>query len=594
MDREDLLRMREQMLHRGPDGAGLWVSPDGLCGLVHRRLAIIDLSEAGAQPMLDPETGNAVVFNGEIYNYLALRAELEARGAVFRSRSDTEVLLHLWRIFGEKMVERLRGMFAFALWDARERRLFLARDPLGIKPLYLAEDGKTLRFASQVRALIAGGVPAEPSAAGMAGFFLWGHVPEPWTWAEAVKALPAGSILSVSIDGPVPKPHRYFDLREEILRAEEQGTQAKELLPEVLDALADSVRHHLVADVPVGVFLSAGRDSNLIAALASKETAEPLRTLTLAFEEYRGTLQDESPWAERSARILETRHTTSWVTGEDFEAQCERLFAAMDQPTIDGVNTWFVSRAAAQTGLKVALSGLGGDELFGGYPSFRQVPRVAQALRAFGAVPWLGKGVRVAATPLVRRVASPKWASLFEYGHSLPGVYLLRRALFLPWELPSVMDAEVARRGLEELDPLGGLAARIRGVRDPAMAVMALEMTCYMRSQLLRDADWAGMAHSLEIRVPLVDAYLLRRWLPLAAGRLPFDRAKLLEHALPALAAHLAGRPKTGFGIPVEIWLQRATSARSRSHATRRLRPWARRLAREFAPAIESFQRPPH
>ncbi len=271
VDREDLLRMREQMLHRGPDGAGLWVSPDGLCGLAHRRLAIIDLSEAGAQPMLDPETGNAIVFNGEIYNYLALRAELEARGAVFRSRSDTEVLLHLWRIFGEKMVERLRGMFAFALWDARDRRLFLARDPLGIKPLYLADDGKTLRFASQVKALIAGGVPAEPSAAGMAGFFLWGHVPEPWTWAEAVKALPAGSTLSVSIDGPVPSPRRYFDLREEILRAEEQGAQAKELLPEALDAVADSVRHHLVADVPVGVFLSAGRDSNLIAALALEE-----------------------------------------------------------------------------------------------------------------------------------------------------------------------------------------------------------------------------------------------------------------------------------------------------------------------------------
>jgi len=347
-DAEAVMRMTARMAPRGPDGEGLWQSPDGRVVLGHRRLAIIDLSPAAAQPMVDPLTGNVVIFNGEIYNYRELKHDLQAAGYRFRSDSDTEVLLHLYARHGASMVERLRGMFAFAIWDARAHKLVLARDPLGIKPLYYADDGKTLHFASTVKALLAGGVSDAPSAAGMAGFFLWGHVPEPWTWVEAIRALPAGSLLTVERGKPVAAPRRYFDLREEILAAEQSAPPSRDSIEEALAAVEDSVRQHMVADVPVGAFLSAGRDSTLIATLAARHAGGPLRTLTLGFDEYRGTPNDEVPVAERVAELLGTAHATRFVSREDFEAARQEILDAMDQPSIDGVNTWFVARAAAQ------------------------------------------------------------------------------------------------------------------------------------------------------------------------------------------------------------------------------------------------------
>ncbi|GAB4173990.1 MAG: hypothetical protein Fur0039_15730 [Rhodocyclaceae bacterium] len=587
-DAHALARMAARMAARGPDGAGEWLSPDGRTGLGHRRLAIIDLTPAGAQPMLDPATGNVVVFNGEIYNYRELKRELEAAGCRFRSDSDTEVLLHLYARHGEAMVGRLGGMFAFALWDASRHRLFLARDPLGIKPLYYADDGRTFRFASQVKALLAGGVSDAPDSAGLAGFFLWGHVPEPWTWVAGIRALPAGCTLTIEQGAPVPAPRRYFDLREEILAAEQSAPPAGDAVQEALEAVRDSVRRHLVADVPVGAFLSAGRDSTLIAALAARELTEPLRTVTLGFDEYRDTVNDELPVAERVAAAIAARHETHRIRREDFEAELPRILEAMDQPSIDGVNTYFVAKAARAAGIKVALSGLGGDELFGGYPSFVQVPRLARRLRLFARMPAAGRAFRVAAAPLVRRLTHPKWASLAEYGGTLAGAWLLRRALYLPWEIASLLPPALAPEGLAALDVEADLAARIAGIRNPQLAVMALEMSGYMRNQLLRDADWAGMAHSLEIRVPLVDARLLRRWLPLAAHRFPLDRQRLLEAADARVAGTVGARPKSGFSVPVAQWLAPASG---RTQGEPGLRPWARRVSVRFNETVTSDRR---
>ncbi len=578
VDTEELARSTAHMAARGPDGEGIWVAQDGGVALGHRRLAIIDLSPAGAQPMHDPATGNVIVFNGEIYNYRELRKELAAQGVALRSESDTEVLLHLYARHGEAMLERLRGMFAFALWDAARQRLFLARDPLGIKPLYYADDGRQLRFASQVKALLAGGaISATPSAAGWAGFYLYGHVPEPWTWVDAIKALPAGTTLTIERGKPLPAPRRYFDLREEILAAQEAPAPAADAVHEALAAVTDSVRHHLVADVPVGVFLSAGRDSTLVAALAARDTATPLRTITLGFDEFRGSDLDEVPVAEAVADRLGARHDTQRIRRADFEADRERILAAMDQPSIDGVNTWFVSRAAARSGLKVALSGLGGDELFGGYPSFAQVPRLARSLRPLARAPWVGRALRAFGAPLVGRLTNPKWAGLVEYGATLEGAWLLRRALFMPWEIARILEPEFARRGLQALAPLQALRARIAGIRNPQLAVMALEMSGYMRNQLLRDADWAGMAHSLEIRVPLVDSTLLRRWLRVAVHRFPLDRQRLLAAADPHIAAAVGARPKSGFGVPVAQWLTGASGSRPPG-----LRSWSGAVAAAF------------
>lgn len=360
------------MIARGPDGAGLWLSPDHRLGLGHRRLTIIDLTEAGAQPMSTADGRFHLVFNGEIYNYLELRRQLEARGHRFRSNSDSEVLLHLYAQRGAAMVHALRGMFAFAIFDQANQSLFLARDPFGIKPLYYADDGLTLRFASQVKALLKSGhVDRTPAPAGHVGFYLWGHVPEPHTLFKGIKALPSGATMLIDRKGR-RAPEAYFSPSEALASATEQplNLAPEEAMERVAAAVRDSLLHHLIADVPVGVFLSSGLDSTVLTALASQMGNGDLHTVTLGFEEFRGTPNDEAPLAELVAQRLGTTHQTRWVSKADFEANLEPLLEAMDQPSIDGVNTYFVSRAAAASGMKVALSGVGGDELFGSYSSF--------------------------------------------------------------------------------------------------------------------------------------------------------------------------------------------------------------------------------
>ncbi|MFN8010147.1 MAG: asparagine synthase (glutamine-hydrolyzing) [Holophagaceae bacterium] len=586
VDREALLRVREAMARRGPDGAGLWLSPDGRVGLAHRRLAILDPSDAGAQPMASADGRLAITFNGEIYNFRTLKAGLEARGHAFRSGSDTEVVLALYREKGEALVEDLRGMYAFALWDAERGGLLLARDPFGIKPLYVADDGGTLRFASQVKALLKdGAVDAAPDPAGHAGFFLWGSVPEPFTTFRGIRALPAGCLQWVDARGPRPV-RKHFDLNAEFRRAEAEALDLPqaEMQERVRAALLDSVAHHLVSDVPVGLFLSSGYDSTTLTALVAEAGAGDLHTLTLGFREFRGTPDDETVLAARVAGRYGVRHEAPWIGKQDFVEHLEDALEAMDQPSIDGVNTYFVARAAARRGMKVAISGLGGDELFGGYPSFRQVPRLARNLALLRPFPGLGRALRRLAFPFSAGTRYPKALGLLEVGGTLAGAYLLRRALFMPWELPGLVGEAMAREGLETLQPLEGLESVVAGLHVNRARVSALELSSYMKNQLLRDADWAGMAHGLEIRTPLVDVALFRALLPLLAAARPPSKRDLAAAARPGLPPELLTRPKRGFITPVRQWIQdpRATGSRDPG-----LRGWARRVAGLSAPEAE-------
>ena len=563
------------MSARGPNGAGLWIADDAHVGLAHRRLSIIDLSDAGAQPMANGDGRLRVVFNGEIYNYKQLRAELEKKGYRFRSQSDTEVLLHLYAERGADMVHALRGMYAFAVWDANKKGLLLARDPFGIKPLYYADDGNSLRFASQVKALLrSSGMDTAPEPAGHVGFFLWGSVPEPYTLYKGIRALPAGSTLWVSAPGDrraVP----FFNIAGTLSAAQAAHPVSREEGREHLRAaLLDSVQHHLVADVPVGVFLSAGLDSTTLTALAAESSSASLHTATLGFNEYRGTENDETILAARVADHYRTVHHTRWVSREDFRSEREHLLAAMDQPTIDGVNSYFVSKAAAESGLKVAISGLGGDELFGSYPSFREIPRMVGLLSPFRTLPVLGRMFRWMSAPVLKRLTSPKYAGLLEYGGSYGGAYLLRRGFFMPWELPEILGDQIARDGWEELRPLMRLEQSIHAAASDRIKVSALEMGWYMRNQLLRDADWAGMAHSLEIRVPLVDVELIRCIAPLLTGTFP-DKQDMARTPRTPLPAEVLNRRKTGFSVPVREWLMQDAG---RQNGERGLRGWARQV----------------
>jgi asparagine synthase (glutamine-hydrolysing) len=543
IDRDELLRTRDAMTARGPDGAGTWISADGQAALASRRLAILDLSAAGAQPMASEDERFQIVLNGEIYNFRELRRELEAEGARFHSRSDTEVILALYAREGPSMVSRLRGMYGLAIWDDREKTLLLARDPLGIKPLYFSTEGGCLRFASQVKALEQGGaVSREIDPAGLAGFLLWGSVPEPFTIRRTIQALPAGHHLIVR-QGRIAESEPFRPLRVEPLAP--------------AAAVEDAVQAHLVSDVPVAVFLSAGLDSSLIAALACRHLPEPPTTFTLRFDELAGTPQDEAPLAAEVARRLGTRHVERRVGRAELADLWAGALAAMDQPSIDGFNTWAVSRAAHEAGLKVVLSGLGGDEIFGSYPSFADVPRLARTAQWGSLVPGLA-----AAWPVVaRRIAPgrPKLAGLLRHGRTLAGAYFLRRGLFLPEELPGLLGRELAGEGLRPYDPVAGNGHG----SDPWTAVHEMETARYMRNQLLRDSDWASMAWSVELRVPLVDAWLRAR---LAANGFEPARsqgkAALVAQAAPQLPAALWARPKSGFYIPVAEWMRPELAAR--------------------------------
>jgi asparagine synthase (glutamine-hydrolysing) len=536
---EELRRTRDSMVSRGPDGCGEWLAPDGRVGLGHRRLAIIDLSDAGAQPM-SRDGRYWIVFNGEIYNYRELRAELSSRHA-FRSHSDTETILALFSEEGLKGLARLRGMFALAIWDEQEKTLLLARDPNGIKPLYYASDGKHLRFASQVKALVAGGeVSPRVDSAGVCGFLIWGAVPEPWTIYETVKALPAGHLLLAGprgIGGP------------EALAPSSVPAQSTDMAI----AIEESVAAHLVADVPVAIFLSAGLDSTVIAAIARRHLRDAPVTVTLRFREFAGTPDDEGPLAAEVARDLGTRHVERWIDRDEFIAGWDESVRAMDQPSIDGFNTFWVCKAAFEAGVKVALSGLGGDELLGGYPSFHDVPAWHRWGRVAARVPGLQRMWPAFAR---LRARQPKLRGFVRYASTLEGCYLLRRGLFLPEELPEILEPSVARRGLEAYEPVSAISNLTPPCRSDWESVHHLESTLYMRNQLLRDADWASMAHSVEVRVPFVDAWL-QQSARTSAFALPRREGKagIVRRLAAELPVAIFDRPKTGFRLPTTSWL---------------------------------------
>ncbi|HXE08804.1 MAG TPA: asparagine synthase (glutamine-hydrolyzing) [Acidobacteriaceae bacterium] len=570
--------MTDCMKLRGPDAEGIWHGASAVLG--HRRLAIQDLEARSNQPMhwSGSETATArgnltIVFNGEIYNFRELRDELASQGVMFRTTSDTEVLLALYARDRERMLPRLRGMFAFAIWNEAARELFLARDPYGIKPLYYAETPRGVVFASQVKAILASGLispTAEP--AGLAGFYLWGSVPEPWTLYRGIHALPCGSWLLIRNGKPVSQPTVWSDIRESWRRPQDRISQA-ELQERVRAAVLDSARAHLVSDVPVSVFLSSGIDSSAIAGLIS-QLGSRVEGITVGFDEFSSRHEDEVPIAASIAQHYGLPHHVRRITRAEFEADIPAILSAMDQPSIDGVNTWFAAKAAAERGYKVVLSGVGGDELFYGYSLMRELPVNARRGRIASSIPGSRPLVRAAIAAFANG-RHPKLHGIADFMHSLEGVYFLKRCLFLPDELPALIGPELAREGLERLAtndrvPHSYATVRARTGKEeqlppgmsPAKAVTdvagvcLLDSTHYLRNQLLRDSDWASMAHSLELRTPLVDATLLRTLSTVHSGFANGAGKRMLAHS-PAspLPASIVNRPKSGFAVPMTEWL---------------------------------------
>jgi len=412
-------------------------------------------------------------------------------------------------------------------------------------------------------------------------------VPEPFTMYRAICALAAGSYCWID-GGGAGEPTQYFSIAATLRDAvERDGAFTEEQRREIVhDAVLESVRYHMVADVPVGAFLSAGIDSTAVVALARETGASDLQTMTLRFAEYRGRVNDEAPLAAEVARQYGVRHSIQELTLPDFKASLPRIFEAMDQPSVDGLNSYFISKAAHELGLKVAMSGTGGDELFGGYTSFRDIPRWMPITSVLARVPHLGDALHRLNSALARRSrhVSPKMGEIVRYGASWAGAYLVKRGRFLASELPALLGEEMAREGLERLDPLRLIERAV--TPDPGNGfarVAALESSLYLRNQLLRDMDWASMAHSLEVRVPLVDAHLLRKLAPALVTRKERGKQLLAAAPHPPLPPEVRKRRKTGFTLPIREWLQQEGEVEVGK------RSWAKRVYREMFSAARGY-----
>lgn len=567
------LRMQAALRHRGPDAEGLEVlaSPERPDAppvvLVHTRLAILDLSPSGAQPMsASPGDTRApwIVFNGEAYEAPELRGALAREGVRCRGTSDTEAVLRGYQAWGpERLYARTRGMFAWCVADPGRGELWFARDRLGLKPLYLYRPaGGGLLFASEVRALLAAGpdlVPSRLDASALGAYLAQGAVFSEDALVEGVRLLPAGGTLRCDWAGRILEERQAWSLP-----APEQPALSEspaELARALGHTLREGLSQHLRADVPAGLFLSGGIDSATLATLVS-ERGRDVTTISIGFDQPE---LDETEAAASIARSLGTRHLTRRLSGAEVLGSFEQVLAAADQPSVDGFNTWFVSREARRAGLKVVLSGVGGDELFGGYASFRDVPRarrLARGLAPLGALGLLGLLGRVGSGQSRRRL---KLTELAARGGDLLELYLLRRELWLPAERAALFPP-TRGRGVPEglLAPLRALASS----PDPVNAISRFELSLYLRHMLLRDGDAFSMAHGLELRLPLLDHVLVEQVLPLP-GRLKLGRRGdppkplLVAAAGPRLPRRALG-PKRGFTFPWDAWLRGPLAGRAR------------------------------
>lgn len=510
--------------HRGPDSRGQWLSPDGHCWLGSTRLAIVDLSPTGAQPMTDPATGNVIVTNGEIYNHLAVREKL-GRNVDWLGTSDTETLLMGYARWGHAVVEHLKGMFAFAIYDAGRNELFLARDRLGIKPLYYTAGADGVRAGSEVRLLAPASATIKPEA--VSAYLQWGACPEGELIYSGIQSLPAGHALTISPNGEI-KTWRYWPARKTFALFPDNVTGR-------LRGLIDNaVEEHLLSDVPVASFLSGGIDSSVITALAAQKLAHKLQTYSVGFAlaEF-----DETAIAGEIAKRYGTDHHRIQLSEEEVIASVTEAVDKLDLPSVDAINTYIVSRAVAAHGVKVALSGLGGDELFGGYPSFRDVPR----LQLVAALPSFLRRIIGLAGNLGDRLADiPRSGNAGELAH---------------WRRRFFTDESIRRAGLP-------IAVEPREVPvalpDDFAQISWAELTGYMRRMLLRDADQMSMAVSLEVRVPFLDHELVEYVLGLPAAvkkRYPGVKGLLVEACRDLLPASVYERPKVGFVLPMKQWM---------------------------------------
>lgn len=537
------------LAHRGPDDEGSLIleTKAGLTlGFSHRRLSILDLSSAGHQPMIDHSSGNVIVFNGEIYNHQELAMELTLRGHRFVSSSDTEVLLAAYKYFGSaEFLQRLRGMFAFAIWDAQQQRILIARDPCGIKPLYYSVRRGVFACASEAKAIVkAGIVDGSIDAKALDSFLAFGSVQAPLCIYEGVHCLLPGHMMWVNSEGDAGQQESFWDWH---IGSVDGGQQA------ISSSLSESMKRHLVSDVPVGVLLSGGFDSTAIATLATQESKFPIQSFTLNFPEV--PEMSEGSRAAAIARRLGSEHHQVELTQASLIKDLPNFFQAMDQPSDDGLNIYLISKAVAGHGLKTCMHGVGGDELFGGYQTFRQLPILAN-------LAFLPPTIRSMVARIIDgdSVARIKLAGLLRTDLNLLSMFLVRRSNFSYEQRKKILGCEppLGRMGVP-VEWINHIQRQLDNARDVFASISILELSQYCANKLLPDGDVMSMASGIELRFPLLDVDLIRAVLNTPESFKNLQRGsankRSLTAAVPAMPIDLIDAKKRGFTLPINRWM---------------------------------------
>jgi len=539
----DILRMRDAMHRGGPDDAGIYVDEKLPLALGHRRLSFLDLSSAGHQPMPSKDGNLELIFNGEIYNFKEIRDDLKLLGHSFNTQSDTEVILAAFQQWGVECFKRFNGMFALAIWDKKNAEITLARDHAGIKPLYYFLQKDVLIFASEVRALTALSPHWQQEEKWKPLFLLFGHLPEPYTTLKDVQMLPKGEWITVHLPSMKTQKGVFYsdDYTSRIFNQETALEAARDILPA-------AVKRHLISDAPVGLFLSGGIDSSILTLLAAPVLKENLQTLSIQFEEAE---YSEEVYQQMIIGITRARHQAFKVNQQHFETMLPDIMNAMDQPSIDAINTYFISMYARQCGLKAVLSGLGADEIFGGYPSFTRFNQ----WKKLGYIPaFISKQFGKADNSVLAKLSYDRF-------HPMLSLYLMNRGLF-------TVEKAAALTGFstnEIEEAMGKITLPGNIDFSNKNSNVAMELNLYMKNQLLKDADYMSMWHGLEIRVPFLDKQLVQAVNSIApqikfASGIP--KPLLIESFSTLLPAEIWQRKKQGFTFPFSYWLKKSEALR--------------------------------
>ena len=561
---DNLNSYRDAMTSRGPDDKGHWIDEDYKIYLGHRRLSILDTSKNGVQPMFDQSKKFAILYNGEVYNFKNLKLKLLSFGYKFKSVSDTEVILNMYIHYGEKFVTYLEGMFSIVIYDFIKDEVLAYRDKFGIKPLYVYKKDSFIGLCSQVKPLLnIKNLDLSYSDQGHISFLMWGSVSEPHTLYEKIKTVETGTYLKINRDGLISL--KYFDINNL-----DQLPKKNNFLKNIL---LDTVSRHTVSDVPICTFLSSGIDSTTILENLNIVENVSLNTINLSFE-YKNNFLDETYDSEMIASLYNSNHYKKKISNNDFFLDENNIFQHMDQPTVDGINTYFISKFAREKNFKVALSGLGADEIFKGYDLFKQIPKIYKLFKLFP------KEIGKIISKFGHKVNNDKIMKLLilmKDKESIPWLYYVKRGIFMPHEINKFFNIKTIK------DHIDNYILKTERLCDSNIlsSLSKIEFENYLKNQLLRDSDWAGMASSIEIRVPFVDANFISNLSNTNIFEHNYQKKDLTNLIKQPNIKKIISKPKRGFYTPVEHWVDK--NSISDSNEYKLTKSWSLNVLNKFS-----------